>query len=243
VNFALHLDTVGGQAISADYPVALSQVLGRVKGSQMVTVFANGTCGNVNHIDVSTDRPQKGHEEATRIGTVLAGEVIKAYARMEPVQVRSRGPVVQSQTLELAPAPIRDGDEARARSIAQKLEAGGKASFLDTVFAYKVLDVVDRKGRPFEAEVQVVALSRDVAIVALPGEIFAELGMQIKKASPFAKTIVVELAHGPTTYFPNEAAFGQGNYEVVTSRVAPGSGERLVKAALTLLDKAANAVY
>jgi neutral ceramidase len=235
VNFALHLDTVGGQNISADYPATLSSILGKVKGPRMLTVFTNGACGNVNHIDVTTARPQKGNEEAARIGTVLAGEVIKTYARLEPATVTAD---VRSRTLPLLPAVVQAGDEARAREIAKSLETGGKASFLDTVFAYKVLDVVDRGGKPYDAEVQVVALGRQIALVALPGEVFTELGLRIKKASPFPFTIVVELAHGPTTYFPNEAAFPQGNYEVVTSRVAAGSGERLAEVAEKLLAEA-----
>ncbi|MDZ4797376.1 MAG: neutral/alkaline non-lysosomal ceramidase N-terminal domain-containing protein [Bryobacteraceae bacterium] len=236
VNFALHLDTVGGQEISADYPATLSSILSKVKGPRMLTVFTNAACGNINHIDVSTKRPQKGNEEAAQIGTVLAGEVIKTYARLEPAAPVTAN--VRSRTLALPPAAIQSGDQARARQIATSLESGGKATFLDTVFAYKVLDVVDRKGKAYDAEVQVVALTRDIAIVALPGEIFTELGMAIKKSSPFPMTIVVELAHGPTTYFPNEAAVPQGNYEVVTSRVAAGSGERLVDAAQKLLAEA-----
>ncbi len=237
VNFALHLDTVGGQEISADYPATLATILGKVKGANMLTVFTNGGCGNINHIDVSTERVQKGHEEAARIGTVLAGEVIKTYARLEPVA--PGGPAaVATRTLQLAPAPVAAGDSDRAQAIAKTVESGGKATFLDTVFAYKVLDVLDRNGKPYDAEVQVTALTPTLAIVALPGEVFTELGQNIRKSSPFANTIVVELAHGPTTYFPNEAAFPQGNYEVVTSRVAPGSGERLVETARALLAEA-----
>ena len=72
----------------------------------------------------------------------------------------------------------------------------------------------------------------------MPGEIFTELGTAIKRSSPFPLTIVAELAHGPVTYFPNDAAFDQGNYEVVTSRAARGSGERLVAAAKALLNDA-----
>src|SRR6185369_13981743 len=65
--------------------------------------------------------------------------------------------------------------------------------------------------------------------------VFTELGTSIKQASPFPMTIVVELAHGPVTYFPNAPAFEQGNYEVVTSRAAQGSGEQLAAAAKQLL--------
>ena len=142
---------------------------------------------------------------------------------------------VGSRTLQLQPADLKEGDIEKANVIVADIDSGKKVKFLDTVFAFKVLDTADRKGKPLDAEVQVIALGNDLAWVALPGEIFTELGMAIKKASPFKTTIVAELGHGPVTYFPNEAAAPQGNYEVVTSRVAVGSGERLVEAAKELL--------
>ncbi|MBY0506956.1 MAG: hypothetical protein K2X03_23770 [Bryobacteraceae bacterium] len=232
VNYALHLDTVGGTEFSADYPYALSEVLGKVQGSSMVTLFTMGTSGNVNHIDVSHREPQKGHGEAARIGTVLAGEVIKTFTRLRPAKGLLRTSTAQ---VELDLASITADELAQAKKIAAQVRAGENPKFLDTVAAFKTLDVAERAGRSWSAEVQVIALGQDLAWVALPGEIFVELGQRIKQASPFAHTIVVELAHGPVTYFPNEAAFPQGNYEVVTSRAARGSGERLVESAIAQL--------
>ena len=84
-------------------------------------------------------------------------------------------------------------------------------------------------------EVQVFRLGGDVAIVALPGEVFVELGLAIKKASPFETTMVIELANSSPAYVPTRKAFEQGDYEVVNSRVAPGGGEMLVKATLKML--------
>jgi neutral ceramidase len=233
VNYACHLDTVGGMEWSADYPYTLSSILGKVKGADMLTVFTIGTAGNINHIDVSTKRPQKGHVEAERIGTVLAGEVLKTYTRMMPA---GEGPLrTRSEIVPLTLPKVTPSDVDRARTIAAKIKAGESTKFLDSVFAFQALDVAARQGKAFHAEVQVIALGNDIAWVALPGEIFVELGMAIKKASPFPNTIVVELAHGPTTYIPNDAAFAQGNYEVVSSRVAQGSGEKLVETAVRLL--------
>ncbi len=235
VNFALHLDTVGGLEISSDYPATLASILSKVKGANMVTAFTNGACGNINHIDVKSKIPQKGHAEAERIGTVLAGEVIKTYARLQPAS--NSNLQVRSTMVSLQPAALGTGDIERATALRRELDEGKKVSFLDTVFAYKVADTAARNGKPLDAGVQVIALGKDIAWVALPGEIFTELGMAIKKSSPFPMTIVVELAHGPVTYYPNEAAAAQGNYEVVTSRVATGSGERLVEAAKQLLSE------
>jgi hypothetical protein len=233
VNFALHQDTVGGMEASSDFAYALSTVLGKVKGSGMLTLFTQGTSGNINHIDVKTKDPQKGHGEASRIGTVLAGEVLKTYTRLTPVAGTKLR--VASRTIALDPAKLQPGDLEKAQAFAKQLDAGQTVKFLDTVFAFKALDTAARDGRPLQAEVQVIALGDQIAWVGLPGEVFTELGAEIKRASPFPMTIVAELAHGPVTYFPNDAAFDQGNYEVVTSRAARGSGERLVEAAKALL--------
>lgn len=233
VNFAMHLDTVGGMEASADYPFTLGNVLGKVKGSGMLTVFTIGAAGNINHIDVKSAVRQQGHEEAARLGTILAGEVVKTYARLEPV--RSYQVQASRRMVQLDAARVEPGDEDRAREFARQLDAGTTVKFLDTVFAFRVLDTVARKSQPLDAEVQVIALGDQIAWVGLPGEIFTELGAAIKRSSPFPLTIVAELAHGPVTYIPNEAAFAQGNYEVVSSRAAQGSGERLVAAAKQLL--------
>ncbi|MDQ6704356.1 MAG: neutral/alkaline non-lysosomal ceramidase N-terminal domain-containing protein, partial [Acidobacteriota bacterium] len=235
VNFAMHLDTVGGMEASADYPYTLANVLGKVKGPDMLTVFTIGTAGNINHVDVKSAAPQKGHEESARLGTVLAGEVLKTYTRLRPALASTLQAV--SRTVALEPAHLEPGDEERAKATARKLDSGEKVAFLDTVNAFKVLDTVARQGKPLDAEVQVIALGDQIAWVGLPGEVFTELGTAIKQASPFPLTIVAELAHGPVTYIPNEAAFPQGNYEVVSSRAAKGSGEKLVAAANALLNE------
>jgi hypothetical protein len=81
----------------------------------------------------------------------------------------------------------------------------------------------------------VISLGDDLAWVSLPGEIFVELGLQIKRGSPFKQTMIAELANGAVGYIPNRVAYPQGNYEVMSSRVAEGSGEKLVDEALRQL--------
>ena len=54
--FALHLDTVGGTEYSADYPGHLAHELRREFGESFISVFGTGTCGDINHIDVSGKR-------------------------------------------------------------------------------------------------------------------------------------------------------------------------------------------
>jgi hypothetical protein len=235
VNYAVHLDNVGEARISADLPFTLARALADFKGPEMVTVFSAGCCGDVNHIDVRWREPQRGQANAARMGTILAAEVLRTWPRLEPVEadaVRARSAIVP-----LALPAISEADVARSREVIARLEdpKAPRPKFLEMVDAFKTRDVAGRRGRPLEVEVQVIALGDELAWVALPGEIFVELGLAIKQDSPFRRTIIAELADGAIGYIPARRAYAQGNYEVVSARCAEGSGERLVDAALRLL--------
>ncbi|RPI26003.1 MAG: hypothetical protein EHM61_12875 [Acidobacteria bacterium] len=233
VNFAMHLDTVGGLQYSADYPYTVSNLLSQALGPELLTVFTMGTAGNVNHVNVWSGTPQKGPEEGARIGTILAAEVLKTLEKLGPV---STGPLqVKSEDVKLGLPRIEPGDLEKARQVAARYGKPDAAPFLDLVHAFKVLETAERQGRPIEAEVQVIALGDQIAWVGLPGEIFVELGLAIKVASPFRYTIISTLSNGAFGYFPNLKAFAEGNYEPVSARTEPGSGERLVETATRLL--------
>jgi hypothetical protein len=230
--FALHLDTVGGTEFSGDFPYYLSRELQAKHGRKFVSLFAAGTCGDINHVDVSHDRPQKGHAEAERIGTVLAKTVIAALPKLPAIAEPSLA--VRSATVD-APLQTFTAEElTQARKDIEKV-GGPELSFLEQVQAVKVVSLSMLGGPTLPLEVQVFRLSDDVALVGLPGEVFVELGLRIKTASPFATTIVMELCNDSPAYIPTKKAFAEGSYETVNSRVQPGGGERLVEAAAELL--------
>jgi len=232
VNFAMHPDTTGGARISADYPGALSRGLANYKGPDMLTLFANGTCGNLNHVNVNWAGRQQGTNEANRLGTILAGAVMKAYMDLKPV---SNSTVrVRSELVQLPLAKITDADVMEAQSVVKRM---AEAKFMELVKAFKVLDVAARQGKPIEVEVQVMAMGDELAWVSLPGEIFVELGLNIKAVSPFKQTHIAELANGSIGYIPNRSAYAEGNYEVVSARCDEGSGELLVTAAVRMLNE------
>ncbi len=231
VSFAMHPDTRHGEMISADYPGQLTNILAKVRGPDMVTLFATGACGDINHVNVNFRGAQISAKETARIGMVLAGEVLKAYGRVQPV---AAGEIrVRSEVVSLPLPEIKPGDVERARE--SLLKPPQPRVSLEYVHAAKVLDVAGREGKPLDAEVQVIALGDDVAWVALPGEMFVELGLEVKKRSPFKHTIIVTLANGSIGYVPTTRAFGEGNYEPLAARCIPGSGERLVECAVRLL--------
>lgn len=240
VNYALHLDTVGGTEFSADYPFTLSLLLARVKGPEMLTLFTIGTAGNINHFDVGNNRPQQGHAEAGRIGTVLAAAVLKTFERLQPAG--SGALQVKREVVNLPVRPLQPGELEKGRALIDRALRASQESdeipFLDMVNAYRAVSLDEYKGRPIETEVQVISLGDQVAWVGLPGEVFVELGIAIKLASPFPVTSVIELCSDMIDYVPNRKAYVEGAYEVITARCQSGSGEMLVDAATRLLTDA-----
>jgi hypothetical protein len=235
VNYALHPDTTGGTRLSADYPGALARTLAACQGPGLITVFANGTCGNINHLDFRSTFPQGGPGEAARLGTILAGAVLKTYPRLQAIP--HPGPLrVRREVVPLPLAPFTPAELEQARFDVRTARDNQRAGFMKLVRAYRVLDTAAREGRPLEVEMQVIALGREVAWVSWPGEIFVELGLAVKRGSPFAHTYNVELANGTIGYIPNRSAYAEGNYEVESARVAAGAGELLVASALRLLE-------
>jgi neutral ceramidase len=234
VNYAMHPDTTGGKRISADYPGALSRALALYKGPEMLTLFGNGTCGNINHIDVHWAGAQSSPQEATRLGAILAAAVFKAYPRLQPLS--SAAPLqVRSEIVKLPLPHFTREQLEQARLDVRAAKDNTRDGFVKLVRAHRVLDVASREGKPQEVEMQVITLGHDVAWVAWPGEIFVELGLSVKAGSPFAHTYNVELANGAIGYIPNKPAYSEGNYEVESARVAEGSGEMLVTSALGML--------
>lgn len=234
VNFALHVAVVGGREISADYPGVLSERLSGVLGEGLVTVFTNGTSGNINHVDVKRRDQLSGRAESRRIGTVLASRVLELLSTLEPVETAPLR--VRSRPVELAARPVRETEVEEARQVMARYGKDRSLPFQDVVRAWRVLDLAELGGRPMTSEVQALSLGDQVAFVGFPGDAFVELGLHIKTNSPFPFTAVSEQSgNGSLSYVPNLKAFWEGGYEVISARFLPGGGEVLADSAVRLL--------
>jgi hypothetical protein len=240
VNFAMHATVVSGTRFSGDYPAAIAKRFGEFKGTNMVTLFANGCCGNVNQINPHWRAQGHGPREAERIGTVLTAAVFRDWPNLQAL--KTFAPRARSETLVLPRRKISEDEVTKARGLYAQMEKGKKFTIPVMANAVCVLDTLANQDKPLEAEVQAIAFSDELAIVALPGEIFVELGLALKKASPFKYTFIAELANGSIGYIPNKSAYPEGNYEVVSARCVEGSGEMLVEAAVNLLKELRAAV-
>jgi hypothetical protein len=235
VHFAMHTDTTGGSKFSADWPGALSRVLGGYHGTNHLTLVMNGACGNLNHIDVNWSWPQTSPAEQHRIAIILGAAVLQSYKQLQPL---AGGPLqAASAWVDLPSATVTPEEVAEARQFLAQAKDDRNANFMKKVRAYRALDLAAQDGKPYRVEVQVISLGRDIAWVSLPGEVFTELGLAMKKRSPFPYTFPVYLANETVGYIPDRRSYAEGAYEPESARVAPGAGEQLVETAVALLDR------
>ncbi len=92
-----------------------------------------------------------------------------------------------------------------------------------------------RESGPVTAEVQAIKIG-DFVLVSFPGEMFAEVGLRIKKLSPFPKTFVAGYSNGWLGYAPTAADYGpQAAYEDALTQLAPQWQEIYERKALEMI--------
>jgi len=233
--FAMHTAVAGGHEFSADFPSVLQRQLRdhfeHKDGHELdrfVSIFAEGTAGDINHIDVNNPRQLSGPAESQRIGKTLAGTIVLALD--SAVKLAEPSLAVASHT---AYAPFPAVSPARYEHALQLLrhQNTDHQPFLTLVAAWRDCLRHEHAERYPELrkplEVQAIRLDANTAIVTLPHEVFVETGLAIKAASPFRHTIVISLANDVDYYLPTRRAFEEGSYEIETCPLHPGCAEIL----------------
>lgn len=229
VNFTLHLDTMDGTLISADFPGAMRDLLRRAHGG-IGFLYTSGAMGNINHWKCLSPPRWKGYYEcARRTGTILGGEVIKTVARMDGF----RNDVTVKVARRVIDLPLKSHDPARVE-VARQIVQREPLNFREVIEVLGILRAAQIGGDTCRAEIMAMRLG-DIAFAMVPGELFVEFGLQIKKQSPFSKTLIIELANDYIGYIGTAAAYDEGGYETVSSALAQGAGEQLTDELLQLL--------
>jgi len=75
-----------------------------------------------------------------------------------------------------------------------------------------------------------------IALAGVSGEVLTMIGQRLKKEAPFEHTLMVTHANGSMGYIPNDAAYEQASYEVLSTRFKPGCAEgAIVKGFLEMM--------
>ena len=242
VNYALHPAIMAGDnwLYSADFPGYVAECLSRLSGEGFMSMFVNGCCADVNHVDYSDRTQGRGFQMCQRVGYLLGVAARQAMDRASPLgpggislsreMVRLRRVKISEEQYQWATAVMRTSLDHPARGQVDGLPDEHYARMWSEMYEYKNEEDL--------AEICAVRIG-DLGIVTLPGEVFCEFGMEIKKQSPARHTIVIELANDALGYFPTREAFEHGGYEPTTGTTLyeKGAGEQLTASALQQLDR------
>ena len=239
VNFACHpvSSTDRMYEFTADYPGYAMDLIESVEGG--ICLFALGCAGNIVPI-------QRRGRSKRQVGLSLGGSALNALQWIRTsgqVRIRAARKSIElplrrfpattrmEQQITDAEAALNSAVERKApsREITECREALGLARSLP--------GWAERFGRrkTRTTEIQVFWLG-DFPIIGLPGEVFVELGLRIKKALEAFPVLVVSLSNDSAGYIPIRRAYRQGGYESNVSAFAPGCGEHLVREALDLAE-------
>jgi len=208
-NFAMHGTVMSGQnlLISGDGPGVVSAYVEQKLGAPVL--YVNGAAGNIAPIYSVYADARSGHLSQFR---VLLGDRILAAARS-----------LSAPTAEV------------------KLAAGEK--FIDTpqkeglVWPEELRDYSTGATPPIvRLPVRYLRLN-DTLIWAAPIELFCEIALALREASPFAHTFYFGYTNGWFGYLPTAAGFAEGGYEPRTSPFTPQAEADLVKGVTALMQE------
>lgn len=240
INYTCHPAILAGDnfLISEDYPGYAMRLV--EKETDALCLFTNGATGNINHINIFNPHQRRGFYEAERLGTILGKKVLSIIPKGKDVSLDKLGIIREEIKLPLRKIPRSEVKKARKLVEERKTK---KISLIDglseEVYAEQIL-ALNKIGREsLSSEIQVVSLG-DVAFVGIPGELFVEYGLEIKKESPFPHTFIIGYANDYVGYIPTLKAFQEGGYEVrlgLASKLDPKTGEIITKRVLEMLGK------
>jgi hypothetical protein len=219
-NFACHAANTRELIVSADYPGDVQDYVQKHLGYKVATFFLTGACGDVN--------PVYG-EKRELFGQKLGGEIVRCLGQLEPIPQPTLA--VESREMQM---PGREHPILMEADIALKWP--GQLEHYKKAF-----DTMKKREMPgYLFFFTGIRIGDDFAIVTNPNELFCEIGLSIKKKSPFKHTMVAEQTNGAHGYVPTAKAFAGGSYETwfgEHSYLTTRAGETIEKESLDILNR------
>ncbi|MHC1773178.1 MAG: AAC(3) family N-acetyltransferase [Flexilinea sp.] len=204
-SFACHPTVaIASVNIGGDYLGEAMQVLERVYADMDITALTfNGAAGDV---DPTKEIPYWGprtDENARKLGKMFAAEVLFALERTKLTDDCDISWAAKKLTFPIRPSWIKMVREQQS-TFQTELAPDFKMSavFLDNLAREEL-----------NTEIQVIKIN-DLNWVAMPGEIFSDSSIALKKRLSEYPIAICELANDNIGYVPTPIAFDQGGYEV-----------------------------
>lgn len=245
VSFACHPVVLGPEnlAISADWVGALSHQVSSARGGP--TLFLNGACGDVNPARRGTAAiaQEMGERLASRalatIESAVRGTVSLRAAWCDHRVSLDRLPGLDELEAVRAESQVRLPWPPSPEGVVRQRIAAAMERWVDETRAAILQGTAPRD---LPAPLQAFGIG-DLAIVAVPGELFSRLGQEIKESLPSRATFVATYSNGSVGYIPTPEAYPLRGYEThaayryygYPAPLAPSAGEELRDRAIALV--------
>ena len=233
-NFSMHYYG-GGPA--ADYFGSFCNALethytqaAEINGPSPVAIMSHGCSGDIWRVDY---RSGEQHD----YDTFVAGMVARAVKAIDSISEHRDADLAMAEAR--LPMAYRVPNAARlawAETLAEPL-GDALPTTQEEVYAIEQLELAKRGST--EVVVQAIRIG-DIAIATTPTETYALTGLKLKRQSPAAHTMVIELANGGDGYIPPPEQHALGGYNTWPARSAGlevTAEPRIVAASLGLLEE------
>jgi len=250
-SFGLHY--VGGvpaNTISADYFAIFADRVGELLGADryqdppFVGIMANGTSGDVNNLarysekelakrDPETKKRYQPFEKAREVAFQCAKKVVEAHKSIQwqdHVQLTSAQRTLTFKRRYPTAEEVEWAEAVKAKKI--KPMSTSRYSTYRTVLAYASSEMPPT----IDVVVQTHRIG-DMAVAAMPFEVFAEIGLELKERSPIQPLMNISIANGSNGYLPTPYQHRLGGYEtwIGVNKVQLDASEILVDALVEML--------
>jgi hypothetical protein len=198
--------------------------------------MSNGTSGNINNINFFQPSPpaRKPYEKIRSVADRVATEAVRVQ---KSIQHQEWVPLSVATT-ELKLGVRKPSPEELTR--AQGILANAKRP-LFTMEEIYAGETVQMSEYPAQVPVLLQAMKiGDLAVTAIPCEVFVEIGLELKQKSPIQPTFTVSLANGYNGYLPTPEHHALGGYETwraKSSYLEVRASRKVTDALLELLGK------
>ncbi|MCX6993091.1 MAG: neutral/alkaline non-lysosomal ceramidase N-terminal domain-containing protein [Kiritimatiellaeota bacterium] len=234
-NHAGHPNVLSGDnyLLTPDYPGLAEKLLEKKFGG--TALFFNGAQGSMD-IDGLKDRDWEGRD---RVGQALADAVAQTAQSIKPsshtkLRIASTRYTVPARKISAKELDWADRILEQTGGAIKTVADGVGDDYKATL--YRKLRACEHQ--PINLEQIGVAIG-DSALISFPGELFTEVGQQIKAQSPLKHTWCLGLANGQIGYVPTRTAISQGGYESDTREADDAAAEQIVAHSLELLRRLA----
>lgn len=246
-NYSLHYcGNVGAGTISADYFGAFCEKITDLLNARrmaphppFVALLSNGTSGDCNNINFR--EAYKKEPPFTQINRVADAVARVAYETMQGMRYHEWVPIKSAQ--EEITLGVRLPTKEEAARAGKELESAermpdGQLRHRDDIYCRETVLM-----QHFSPQTNLLIQAHNIGglgVVAIPCEVFVEIGLDIKKRSPLKPTFTISLANGYNGYLPTPEHHALGGYETWRARssyLETNASPKIVETVMRLLQQ------